>query len=83
LQRIGGGGNRYRWEVVVYVYCLEKKKRQSTEWMGRNIGTIDENFCYLMNFNHSYLPIFYIILYNKFVYSVQRALLFGRVKFSS
>jgi hypothetical protein len=40
-----------------YVYSLETK-RQSTEWMGINIGTIDEKFCYF-----SYLPKLYIVLF--------------------
>jgi len=40
-----------------YVYSPETK-RQSTEWMGRNIGTINEKFCYL-----SYLPKLYMVLF--------------------
>jgi hypothetical protein len=40
-----------------YVNSLETK-HQSTEWMGRNIGTIDEKFCYL-----SYLPKLYIVFF--------------------
>jgi len=61
---------------------LKQSIRVGSGW-GEILVLSMKRLCNLMNFNYSYLPKLYIILYRKSLYSVHRLLLLGRVNFSS